>query len=74
MAKEGIKEETCKYCHNFYSTLCFKCGVYTGKGVPDFYCHGDKKEVQKNWKNYLKAIDKLEQFLIENLMEERKQK
>ena len=67
MAKEGIKEETCKYCHNFYSTLCPKCGVYTGKGVPDFYCHGDKKEVQKNWKDYLKAQYMLEQYLIEEL-------
>lgn len=70
MAKEGIKEETCKYCHNFYSTLCPKCGVYTGKDVPYFYCPGDKKEVQKNWKDYLKAQYMLEQYLIEELMKE----
>lgn len=67
MPKEGIKEEICKYCHNFYSTLCSKCGVYTGKGVPDYCCFGDKKEVQKNWTNHLKAQYLLEQGLIEGL-------
>lgn len=51
-----IKPKTCKYCHNFYSTLCHKCRVYTDDPLaPDFECTGEKKEVQQNWINYKKA-------------------
>lgn len=55
-----MKEDTCKYCHNFYSTLCMKCRVDTGNPTdPDFSCVDEEKQVQKNWKNYEKAKKKL---------------
>ena len=63
-----IKPETCKYCHNFYSTLCHKCRVYTDDPIsPDFYCPGEKKEVQENYINYRKGVDALNRMIKETM-------
>lgn len=52
--------EVCKYCHNFCSTLCFKCRVSTGNSNDaDYSCGIGEKKVQKNWKAYEKAKHKL---------------
>lgn len=62
-----IKPETCKYCHNFYSTLCGKCRVNTGDPTsPDFCCCPDHK-VQKNWKDYKKAVKKINDAIKETM-------
>ena len=55
-----MNESVCKYCHNFYSTLCAKCRIETGKpNDADFSCGVSEKKVQKNWKAYKKATRKL---------------
>ena len=62
-----IKPETCKYCHNFYSTLCVKCRVYTDDPIaPDFCCDPDHK-TQKNWKDYKKAVKKINQAIQDTM-------
>lgn len=51
-----MNENVCKYCHNFYSTLCQKCRVNTGNPTDaDFSCGVNEKKVQDNWKEYEKA-------------------
>lgn len=55
-----MNENVCKYCHNFYSTLCLKCRISTGNpNDADFSCGISEKKVQKNWKAYEKATRKL---------------
>lgn len=62
-----IKPEICKYCHNFLCTLCDKCRVNTDDPTsPDFSCCPDHK-VQKNWKDYKKAVKRINEIIQETM-------